>query len=69
VDNRLSELLHSGGQHGHYRSSNYVVYNRYHGYQAQVRFLIYLAWLPYHRLGWDRLSWVRSVEWLVWLPL
>jgi hypothetical protein len=37
-DNRLSEVLHSGGQSGNYGSSN--MFNRYHGYQCLVNSLV-----------------------------
>jgi hypothetical protein len=33
-DNRLGEVLHSGGQSGNCRGSKEFLYNRYHGYQG-----------------------------------
>jgi hypothetical protein len=44
-DSRLSEVLHSGGQSGNYRSLNSFVYIHYNGYQGWVRF-VYLVWSP-----------------------
>jgi hypothetical protein len=32
-DNRLGEVLHSGGQSANYQGSKEFVYYRYHGYQ------------------------------------